>query len=184
MDINSDIELINGCILNSRKYQELLYRRFFQKMYAMCLRHSRDETIAMTIVHDGFMKVYKNIKKYEQKGSFEGWIRKLMYHCICDYYRKQKTKPRMIELNNDRAIDADIYQKMSYEEILKKVELLSPATKEVFVKYAIEGFKHREISEKLGISESTSKWHLANARNKLQELLKGHEGEFNMKRHG
>ena len=171
MSKTTDIELINGCIDNDRAAQELLYRTYFGKMYGMCLRHSGEQTIAMTIVNDGFLKVFKNIAKFKHKGSFEGWIRRIMYNTVCDYYRKQSNKQKYIEID-DKGIDAGVYHQLDYEDLLLLVNNLTPATKQVFILYAIEGYKHHEIAEHIDISISTSKWHLANARTKLQAMIK------------
>lgn len=167
----TDIALINGCATNSRKHQEGLYRKYFQKMFGFCIRHTRDETIAMSVVNDGFLKIFKYIDKYEHKGTFEAWMRRIMYNTVCDHYRKKQNKQKFSEVQ-DKGIEPSIYNELDYEDILLLVDNLTPATKKVFVLYAIDGYKHHEVAKQLDISESTSKWHLANAREKLQLMLK------------
>ncbi len=173
----TDIELINGCIKNSRQHQEALYRKYFQKMYGLCIRHTRDEHIAMSVVNDGFMKVFKNINKYKHKGVLEAWIRRIMYNSVNDHYRKKLNKQKYTEID-DTGINPYIYEKLNYEDLLELINLLTPATKQVFILYAIEGYKHREIAEELDISISTSKWHVSNAREKLKSLINSQTTEL------
>lgn len=163
-------EMINGCISNSRKHQEYLYLLYFDKMYAMCLRHSGDKETAMSIVNDGFLKVFKNIEKYSFKGSFEGWIRKIIFNAIRDHYRRKSNRISFMEIEEQK-IDNVFWQNAGYEEILHHVDRLPGKSKEVFTLYAIEGYSHREIADILNININTSKWHLINARKKLKTFL-------------
>lgn len=170
MKIFSDKELIVACRKNSRKHQEILYLRYFDKMYGMALRHSSDEAIAMSVVNDGFMKVFKNIDKFEFKGSFEGWVRKIVYNSIRDYYRKSSNKQVFIELN-EKTKATESYSNLGYEEIISLVNNLPENSKNIFIMHAIEGYNHREIAEIKNISISTSKWHLSKAKEQLKKIL-------------
>lgn len=170
----ADIELINGCIENDRRAQELLYRQFYGQMMAICLRYTRQEEDAIEVLHNGFMKVYRNMHTYDaNKASLYTWIRTIMVHAAIDFIRQRGKFYNNIELEKaeEPAIDADAVQRMSARELLKLVQRLSPATQGVFNLYVIEGFNHREIANLLGISEGTSKWHLSEARKQLQKLL-------------
>ena len=163
-------EMIDGCKKNSRAHQEYLYLFYFDKMYAMCLRHTGDKETAMSIVNDGFLKVFKNIGKYSYKGSFEGWIRKIIFNSIRDHYRRKGNKISFIEIE-ERHIDNIFWQKAGYDEILHHINKLPGRSREVFMLYAIEGYSHREIADLLDININTSKWHLGNARKKLRNIL-------------
>lgn len=173
----SEKEIIKGCKKNSRKFQEILYLNYFDKMYGMCIRHTSDANIAMSVLNDGFIKVYKNIGKYRFEGSFEGWIRKIVYNSICDYYRKSSNNQKFIEIE-DRTLTSDILNILEYEEIIELVNTLSESSRRVFIMHAVEGYTHREIAEKENISISTSKWNLAKAKRKLKQLITENQALF------
>ena len=163
-------EIIKGCKSNSRKHQEYLYLIYFDKMYAMCLRHTGDKEKAMSIVNDGFLKIFKNIDKFSYKGSFEGWIRKIIFNTIRDFYRRKSNRVSFIEIHENHFSNM-FWQNADYEEILYYIKRLPDKSREVFMLYAIEGYSHKEIADTLDINISTSKWHLGNARKKLKEIL-------------
>lgn len=168
----SDQELVQGCAKNDRKFQELLYRKYFSSMMYMCLRYTEDRDIAMQIVNNGFLRAFKKIDSYAFKGSLEGWIRKIVYHSLSDYYKKHAKYVQFLVLEEkEKAIPDTALSNMYAEDILGMVNELPPSTKQVFQLYAIEGYAHKEIAEKLGISEGTSKWHLSAARKTLKRLI-------------
>jgi len=172
----TDEELIAGCLKNNRQYQEHLYRKYFGSMMGMCMRHTSDEEVSMTIVNNGFLRVFKKIDKYSFKGSLEGWIRRIVYHSLSDYFRSNSKALRFMELEDrDKPLKTNALDKLFLDDLLSMVEDLPPATKEVFRLYAIEGYTHVEISKKINISEGTSKWHLSTARKKLRIMIANHE---------
>ena len=141
-------------------------------MHAMVKRYTRDEDRALMIINDGFLRVFKKIQSYTYKGSFEGWVRKLVFHSISDHFRKESKYLKAVVFDmQDREVRGDVLPELFIEDLLKLVESLPNSTKEVFKLYAIEGYPHKEISIKLGISEGTSKWHLSEARKKLKKIL-------------
>ena len=168
----SEKELVAGCVRNDRRFQELLYRKYFAKMMAMCLRYTRDREQAMDIVNNGFLRVFKKLDTFQFRGSLEGWVRRLVYHSISDYFKKNAKYIQHIVLEEkDDSCHEKAYQNLFFEDILKMIDRLPPATKDVFKLYAIEGYTHAEIATNLGISVGTSKWHLSNARAKLKSML-------------
>lgn len=170
----ADTELINGCIRNDRRAQEQLYKQFYGPMGSICLRYTRNQEDAIEVLHNGFLKVYKNIHTYDPaRASLYTWIRKIIVNTAIDFIRQQEKFYTRIELEKaeEPAIDADAVQRMSAQELLQLVRKLSPATQGVFNLYVVEGYNHREIAGLLGISEGTSKWHLSEARKQLQHLL-------------
>ena len=173
--MNSQIlyrRLIEGCKANDRKCQEELYRLFFDKMLSMCRRYTQDEDQQISIINDGFLKVFKKIDQYQYQGSFEGWLRRLVFTSLSDYFRKEnKYLKFMIFEKEDTPIAALPEESLYFQDILELVNLLPNKTKQVFQKYAIEGYTHKDIGEELEISIGTSKWHLSEARKKLQHLL-------------
>lgn len=169
MDIN---KLISGCKLNDRSSQENLYRHFFQTMMTMCLRYIDDRQKAASIVNEGFLKVFLNINQYEHRGSFEGWIRRIVFRCLSDHIRKEANYLKFLVFEDyERPSSDTVLSKLYEEDILKLIEHIPAASGQVFIQYAINGYTHKEIAEMKGISIGTSKWHLSEARKKLQELI-------------
>lgn len=165
-------ELVDGCASNDRRTQEALYRRFFPEMLRMCRRYTRDENTAIEIVNNGFLRVFKKIHTFGFKGSLEGWIRRLVYHSMADYYRDNARYLHFLVFEERDEVVPERGHEVFYEEdILRAVHTLPPVSQEVFRLYAIEGYSHAEIAENLNISEGTSKWHLSTARQKLRDLL-------------
>jgi len=163
--------IITGCIANDRRSQELLYRKYFHTMMGMCMRHTQDKSEAQMILNNGFLKVFKKIDTYSGKGSFEGWIRKIVYHSISDYFRSNSKYLKFLVFEEYDSKVEGIDEKLHEEDILKMIKAIPESSAAVFTLYCIEGYTHKEIAELKNISVGTSKWHLANARKKLQELI-------------
>lgn len=177
---NIDVQwkpVIQGCIRNERKHQEKLYRHFFPIMERMVYRYTRDEDQVIDILNNGFLRVFKKVDRYEHKGSFEGWIRKLIFNSLSDYFRKSKKDVRIIVfedyLKETKSPDSPS-NNLYYEDLLLFVKKLPAKQMKVFHMYAIEGYLHKEIGAQLGMSENTSKWYLSEARKHLQTLIKKH----------
>ncbi len=169
----SEEEIVKGCAQNKRKYQEALYRRYFATMMRMCNRYTSDEMVAVSICNDGFLKVFKKIDSFAFKGSLEGWIRRIVFHSLSDHFRREsKYIQFMVFEERENQEGPEILPGLYLEDLLELIKQLPRMTEKVFRLYAIEGYNHREIGERLGMSENTSKWHLSSARKKLQELLR------------
>lgn len=172
MQTHSEQDIVAGCVSNNRYFQEVLYRRYFNTMLGMCMRYTNDRDRALEIINNGFLKVFKKIDTFSFKGSLEGWIRRIVYHSLSDYFKGEAQYLKLMVFeekeSNQYAYSTD---KLYTEDILNMVRKLPPASQEVFRLYAIEGYSHAEIGEILGISVGTSKWHLSNAREKLKEML-------------
>ncbi len=173
--------IIRGCIEGDRRSQQRLYEAYYGKMMAVCRRYARDNDEALDIFQEAFIKVFNNIHKYGDKGSFEGWIRRIMVNTAIDFIRRAKASGQMVELtdrhsdsmgNQDEEEDGDsILGNVSYDELLKCVQNLSPAYKQVFNLYVVDGYQHQEIAEMLNISVGTSKSNLAKAKMNLKKFL-------------
>lgn len=169
----TDEELVRGCVNNDRFCQEMLFRKYFPAMMRMCMRYANDQDTAMEIVNIGFLRVFKKLHTFSFAGSLEGWIRKLVFHSLSDYYRKQSRTIHLLDIEDrDAPQRAKALDNLYWDDITRLVDHLPEATRRVFWLYAVEGYTHPEISEKIGISVGTSKWHLAMARQKLKELIK------------
>ena len=165
-------KIIQGCKNNDRASQEALYKIYFQMMMLMCMRYISDRDAAAAIVNDGFLKVFTRIDQYQNKGSFEGWIRRIIFRCLSDRVRKDANYLKFMVFEDHEAMDrSNILSKLYEEDILKLIDQIPSASAEVFVLFAIQGYAHKEIAEQKNISIGTSKWHLSEARKKLRELI-------------
>jgi RNA polymerase sigma-70 factor (ECF subfamily) len=173
--IAEDIELlIEGCKANERRAQRLLYEQFYSFAMTIALRYSRDEMDAADILSHAFVKVFKSISSYDpSKGSMHAWIKRIVVNEGLDHIKGRQRFSENVEIETvaEPAINNHILEQMGAEEIMNLIKRLPPATHAVFVLYAVEGFNHREIAEKLKISEGTSKWHLSEARKTLQKQI-------------
>ncbi|HMC84045.1 MAG TPA: sigma-70 family RNA polymerase sigma factor [Chitinophagaceae bacterium] len=170
-----DKNIIEGCLKNDRKAQELLYKQFYSPMISICLRYTRNEEDALEVLHNGFLKVFKHLATYDTaKASLYTWIKTIMVNSAIDFIRsrqKFKTQVELKETHEAGSIDNDAIHRMGSTELLKLIQKLPMATQTVFNLYIIEGYNHREIGNILGISDGTSKWHLSEARRLLKQLL-------------
>lgn len=171
----SDIDLINGCIRNDRRAQELLYKQFYDAMAAICMRYTQNENDAVEVLNNGFLKVFKYIQQFDQqKAGLYTWIRKIMINTAIDFIRQNHKHNGKVELSQatEPYVASEAVQKLDAEELLELIRKLPSSTQMVFNLYVVEGFTHKEIGVKMGISEGTSKWHLSEARRLLQKSLK------------
>nr|WP_262897331.1 sigma-70 family RNA polymerase sigma factor [Rufibacter sp. SYSU D00308] len=155
------------------KAQRFLYDRYAGPMMGVCLRYLKNEMDAEEVLITGFMKVFQNVGRFEQKGSFEGWVRRIMVNEALQHLRKQEPMHLTIEkehihlASEDASADSD----MSAEEMMDMLQELPAGYRAVFNLYAIEGYSHKEIAEMLHITEGTSKSQLSKARAMLQRML-------------
>jgi len=166
-------DFISACVNKERWAQKQLYEEHYSKMIGVCLRYSNNREDALDILHDGFLKVFNNISKYQPGTSISAWIRRIMVNTSIDFYRKSiRRRTEDIEKAYDLSGGgADAVSQCSEKEILIAVQTLSPAYRTVFNLYVIEGFPHKEIATQLGITESTSRSNLVKARLKLKNIL-------------
>ncbi|MEM9984614.1 MAG: RNA polymerase sigma factor [Bacteroidota bacterium] len=169
----SEDQIIEGCLSGGRKYQKLLYERYYGTMLAVCMRYTSDREEAKDVLHEGFIKVFHNLGKFTRGTNLGAWIRRIMVNTAIDHYRKLAKRPSLVEINQavHEADLHDVVSDLSAEEILSMVQKLSPAYRMVFNLYVIEGYSHKEVAKSLKISEGTSKSNLAKARVKLQQMV-------------
>jgi len=183
MDLLSAKELkrhIRGCTLNERESQKKIYDSFYSYGMAICDRYTKRSEDSIEIFNDGFLKIFKEIHRYkpsyaDEINSFKGWIRKILIYTAIDHCRKynkhyftaeMETSLIYLPADNETALDA-----MSYDEIIRAIQNLSPAYRTVLNLFIIDGFTHQEIAEQLGISTGASKSNLFKARQQLQRIL-------------
>ena len=176
----SNRKIIEGCIKGKRRSFSLLYRKFAPVMLGVCMRYARNRSEAEDILQEGFIKVFMNICRFRQEGSFEGWIRRIMINTAIDHYHKN----RLVDFQSDfdhlnDIVDASQIQDdnkynaydLSCDTLLAMIRTLPPGYQLIFNLYAIEGCSHREIADLLNISVSTSKSQLFKARKSVQKKI-------------
>ena len=160
--------LISKALQNNREAQKVLFDMYSPKMLGVCRQYVKDLHHAEDLLLQGFLKVFKNLHKFEHKGSFEGWIRRIIINTCISYLRKKN----VFDLSDQDYVFNDIatesIENTAVEDIQRLIDQLPEGYKMVFNLFAIEGYKHSEISKKLNISESTSKSQLFKARKLLQ----------------
>ncbi len=172
-------QLISDCKNGKSAAQKAVYDKYAAMMLAVCIRYIKDRMEAEHVMVGGMVKVFSNITQFQEQGSFEGWIRRIMINESLMYLRKHKN----MSLTQD--ID-DMHDEPNYDglgnalgaaDLLQLIEELPVGYRTVFNLYAIEGYKHEEIAEMLGISSGTSKSQLNRARKLLQKQLVALEAE-------
>jgi RNA polymerase sigma-70 factor (ECF subfamily) len=166
-------KLIQACMKEQKSAQRALYELFSPKMYFVCLRYARHEMEAQDMLQDGFVKVFDNISKFKFQGSFEGWIRRIMVNTALNHCRKRSFKDEVIGLEDyqDQVVSSKAISNLSEKELLKLIQQLPDGYRMVFNLYVIEGYSHKEIGDKLNISESTSRSQLAKSRKWMQHEI-------------
>jgi len=173
-------QLIAGCIKQDRRSQNELYKRYFPLMSSIALRYTQNESEALQRMNGGFYRVLKNLEKYDNQYALATWIRNILVNHLIDEFRKEKKYIANIHLTDYEGVNPEVEYNQAdlqfdAQELRNMLERLPDVTQRVFNMYALDGFKHREIADYLGISEGTSKWHVSDARKKLKAMLEAQE---------
>ena len=173
-------QLIAGCIQQDRRSQNELYKRYFPLMSSVALRYAHNEDEALQRMNGGFYRVLKNLEKYDNQYALATWIRNILVNHLIDEFRKEKKYIANIHLTDYEGVNPEVEYNQAdlqfdAQELRNMLERLPDVTQRVFNMYALDGFKHREIADYLGISEGTSKWHVSDARKKLKAMLEAQE---------
>jgi len=150
-----------------------VFRRYAGKMMAVCRRYARHELEAEDILQDAFIKVFDNLGKFEFKGSFEGWIRRIVINtALKNFQRASFQKEQLgLETHDEQSLEPEALSNLQEEELLEVISRLPDGYRLVFNLFVIEGFNHQEISKMLKIGESTSRSQLVKARRMLKEQI-------------
>ena len=157
----------------NRAAQKWIFDQYAPKMLSVCRGYVSSLEKAEEILLDGFFKAFTKIRQYKERGSFEGWLRRIVVHEALSYLRKQPDFLVLDETFEDRILDipAEFHGSFSAEDIQRYIDKLPILYRTVFVMFGIEGYSHAEISKTLNIPINTSKSYLLRARKKLQEGL-------------
>ncbi|HNP31851.1 MAG TPA: sigma-70 family RNA polymerase sigma factor [Flavobacterium sp.] len=178
MDLN---QLINDCKNNDRKAQEQLFRLYSPKLFTVCLKYSRNYAEAQDNLQDGFIIIFNKIEQYAFKGSFDGWLKRVMINNVLQQYRTQ-TFLSLVDENipEDAEIEIDD-ENISLDYLLKIIQELPDRYRLVFNLYVNDDYSHAEIAEMLSINIGTSKSNLSRARMILKEKIEQYKTEGNKK---
>lgn len=172
--VESQEDIIEGCRKNKRKAQKQLYKVFYRPMLGLCMRYCSSPQEAEDVVMEGFMNVFTKINSFNYTGPFEAWLRRIFVNTAIDHFRKNKKQDRLTlveDISTLNGAEVNLPDNLTVETILGTVRKLPDGYRMVFNLFAIEGYTHREIADKLEISESTSKTQLLKARKFLKKLL-------------
>ncbi|HKJ06007.1 MAG TPA: sigma-70 family RNA polymerase sigma factor [Flavobacteriaceae bacterium] len=168
-------KLIKQCANNNRKAQEEIYQLFADKLFSICLKYSNNKQEAQDNFQDGFIVIFDKIGQYKFRGSFEGWIKRVMLNTILLKYRKKNVLNIVTEEIPDKVVvDVDT-DKVSLDFLLNLIQELPDRYRLVFNLYVLDGYSHKEIAEMLQIAEGTSKSNLSRARNILKQKVELHQ---------
>ena len=173
-------EIISNCQNNNQKYYTILYNLYRTKMLRVIKKYINDLDTCEEILQESFIKMYMKINLYKTNGSFDSWLLTLTRNTTIDYIRKNKNESLIL-----KELDENVYlpinpieEKLHNEDLINKSNLiinslddLTPAYRNVFNMYVIQGYNHNEIAEILSISEGTSKSNLFRAKNKIKKIL-------------
>ncbi len=182
---NDAMKIVEGCVKNDRRYQEVLYTQTFTKMVGACLRYSSDYDEAMDFVQDGYVKVFDKIGGYQPSGSLVSWIKRIIVNNVIDSLRKS-SKQQFSEIEEERTDYVDDsdeeLERIAQDDknagrIVELIQKLSPVYRTVFNMYVVEELSHNEIASRLGISVGASKSNLAKAKMRLKQMFIDKYGE-------
>jgi RNA polymerase sigma-70 factor (ECF subfamily) len=166
--------LLQGCLNNDAYAQQELYYKYSPKMLSVCYRYSKSREDAEDMLQEGFIKVFTQIHKFENRGSLEGWILRIIVHTCINHLKKNKKFNEHIDLAyaGDILIKEDnIPAIIQAKQVVESIRSLPIGYRTVLNLYAIEGYSHKEIGFMLEIEESTSRSQYTRAKNMLEEIL-------------
>ena len=178
---------MDACRKADRNSQDRLYKEYYGYAMGICLRYSRTREEATEILNDGFIKIFTKLDHYSPGLSFKGWIRKVMINSAIDSFRRNEKHYNSLDISHVHyeSSSETVLDHLSEQEIISAIQLLPPSYRMVFNLFVIEGYKHEEIANQLGISVGTTKSNLAIARNKLKKILINEQSErLKQEQHG
>ncbi|MEM9836000.1 MAG: RNA polymerase sigma factor [Bacteroidota bacterium] len=167
--------VLAGCRKGDRSSQELLYRSFYSYGLNLCLHYAGDRAEAEEILHDAFVRAFKYLDKLDANEAFTAWFRQILVRqAINHFHKKQKREVHLrkhAEEYQENWTNNEAIEQLSKNDALRCLQQLPPAYRIVTTLYVLEGYTHREIAEKLGISEGTSKSNYFKARKLLRKFV-------------
>ncbi len=175
--LQKEADLIEACKANDSDAQQIIYELFASKMLSICLRYTRNKDEAQDLMHDAFIKVFLNIKKFRGDSSLETWITRIVINHTLSSLKKEMKRSKDVSIDDveyklegetvEETNDSDV----NSQRVLKKMQELPVGYRTILNLYAIENYSHKQIADELGISVGTSKSQLSKARRYLENLL-------------
>lgn len=167
----TDDALITRSIANNRLAQRALYERYTNRLYSVAVRYVRHTETAQDVLAEAWIKIFKNLSKFNHEGSFEGWMKRIVSNEALMHLRKNRIAlaELSVAVMAQEPSDVRVTDGLEQADVLRLLDELPDGCRTVFNLYELEGFKHREIAEKLEISINTSKSQLILAKKKLRE---------------
>jgi RNA polymerase sigma factor (sigma-70 family) len=173
-------QLIENCKINDTKAQSELYKLFSSKLFSICLKYSRNYAEAEDNFQDAFLTIFKKIDQFENKGSFEGWLKRVTINTVLQQYRNQKVFDIVNEnIIDDTEIDID-EDAISIDYLLQIIQELPDRYRLIFNLYVLDGYSHKDIASMLDINIGTSKSNLARARQILKQTILNYRQKINL----
>jgi RNA polymerase sigma factor (sigma-70 family) len=165
--------LIEGCIKDDAKSQQLMFDLLAPKLFSVCLRYARHRMEAEDILQDSFIKIFNQLEKYSEIGNFEGWARKIVVNTALNYCKKMSFSKEDIGLPlvDSASFSANILDTLSEQELFQLITELPDGYRIIFNLFVIEGYDHKEIATLLNIQESSSRSQLTRAKQLLQSKI-------------
>ncbi len=166
--------ILVGCLENDPSAQRELYNRYSPKMLSLCYRYAQTREDAEDMLQEGFIKVFSQIRTFQNKGSFEGWIRRILVHNCINFLKKHKKFNESVDLDSISSmagVNETIPSLMQTKQVVECIRMLPIGYKTVLNLYAVEGYSHKEIAEMLEIEESTSRSQYTRAKALLENIL-------------
>jgi RNA polymerase sigma factor (sigma-70 family) len=166
--------IISGCLHKDPTAQRELYNRYSPKMLAVCYRYAQNRADAEDMLQEGFIKVFSQIHTFQNKGAFEGWIRRIIVHTCINFLKKYKKFSDSIDISQATSVyvkEESIFSIMQAKQVTECIRTLPVGYRTVLNLYAIEGYSHREIANMLEIEESTSRSQYTRAKVLLENML-------------
>ncbi len=168
-------QLIENCKINNTKAQGELYKLFSGKLFAICLKYSRNYAEAEDNLQDAFLTIFNKIEQYKDKGSFEGWIKRITVNTALQRYRTEKVFD-IINENTIEDVELEVDEDtVSIDYLLKIIQELPDRYRLVFNLYVLDGYSHKDIADMLKINIGTSKSNLSRARLILKQTIEDHK---------
>ena len=168
----TDEELVKGCIIEKKSSQDMLYNLYAGKLMVVCFRYMDSRMDAEDILQEGFVKIFDNISKFKFQGSLEGWMKRIVANTAINKLRKKDLLKGSQDTNLiDKHVNDNIIDKIDGDKLLEVIQELPVGYRTVFNMYAIEGYSHKEIAEKLGIEVVSSRTQLSKAKKVLQKKI-------------
>lgn len=170
-DNREDRLLVEKCLKGISSAQESLYKKYYRLIMGICMRYAGNRDEAKEILQEGYIKIFNSLDTFKFEGSLDGWVKRIIINTAIDHLRKRNIKPVTIEINDNVPFNESIIEKMNKDDLIRCINQLPAGYRSVFNMYVIEGFSHKEIAEKLGITEGTSKSQLSKAKDFLKEII-------------